>query len=166
VGLPGVRKDEAEGWSEVVFGDSEEEEVPMPGSRAIALAGGLAVSALALVTLASCATQLNPAGKAVKEVDPAEVAGCRLVGKVSGTSGWEGLSSAPGTTQGRNEALNEAAKRGVTHVVWDPVSKGVAQSVTGQGYDCSPEGKSLKPGTPPPPPTPPGPTPTPWPRVA
>jgi hypothetical protein len=130
----------------------------MARSRAFVLAGSLAVSAL---VLPSCTTQLSAEGAKVKAVDASAVAACRYVGLVDGTSGWEGLSSEPGITQGKNEALNAAAKRGVTHVVWDLVSKGVAQSVTGKGYDCSPEGKS--PAAKPTPSSPPAPTPTPWP---
>ncbi len=105
----------------------------MARSRAFILAGVLAVTAL---VLPSCATRLSAAGALIKEVDQSAVAGCEFVGKVEGTSGWEGLSSTPGITQGKNEALNDAARRGITHVVWDQVSKGVAQSVTGRGFRC------------------------------
>ena len=109
----------------------------MARSRAFVLAGGLAVTALGL---SSCMTRLSAPGALIKEVDESAVAGCELVGKVEGTSGWEGLSSSPGITQGKNEALNDASRRGVTHVVWDPVSKGLAQSVTGRGFRCPTEG--------------------------
>ena len=137
----------------------------MPRSRALVHAGGLTVTLLALLSLPSCATRLSAGGAAIKETDAGGVAGCRLVGNVAGTSGWEGLSSAPGAGQGKNEALNDAARRGVTHVVWDAVPKGVAQSVSGKGYDCSPEGRVPKAAPTPTalPSAPPKPAPTPWP---
>jgi hypothetical protein len=114
----------------------------MARSRAFVLAGGLAVTGL---VLSSCMTELSATGALVKEVDESAVAGCELVGKVEGTSGWEGLSSMPGITQGKNEALNDAANRGVTHVVWDPVSKGGPQSVTGRGFRCPTAGEPAAP---------------------
>ena len=128
-----------------------------------------ATLAVTIVVLPSCATRLSPGAEAIKEVDESAVAGCRVVGKVEATSGWEGLSAAPGTSQAKTEALNDAAGRGVTHIVWDQKAKrSVAQSVTGKGYDCSPAGKAAqanpKPAaTPTVSPAPPQPTRTPWP---
>jgi len=105
----------------------------MPRARSFALAGGLVLAAL---SSSACSTALTPTARKIQQVDASRVAECKFVGKIFGNNGWEGLSASPGIEPARVQALNEAGELGATHVVWDPETKSVAQSVTGRAFVC------------------------------
>jgi hypothetical protein len=64
------------------------------------------------------------------------VAGCTFLGQVQGSSGWGNLAASQGMENARNEAQEQAAELGATHVVWSNVSGGYSPYATGRAYRC------------------------------
>lgn len=91
---------------------------------------------LAVALLAGCATSRSPAALTVQEADANMVAGCTYLGDVTGTSGWGGLAASTGIENAKNQALERAAKKGATHVVWNSIAGGWGPSVSGKAYRC------------------------------
>jgi uncharacterized lipoprotein len=86
--------------------------------------------------LAACSTSRSAAAQKVQEADSSMVAGCTFLGDVSGTSGWGGLAASTGIEYAKNQALDQAAKKGATHVVWNTLAGGMSSSVSGKAYKC------------------------------
>lgn len=100
------------------------------------------LSAAALVAsaaLCGCATGRSAAASRVQEADSNMVAGCTYVAEVSGTSGWGGLAASTGIENAKNQALEQAARKGATHVVWNALAGGMGPSVSGKAYRCPPK---------------------------
>jgi D-serine dehydratase len=72
----------------------------------------------------------------VQEADSNMVAGCSYLGEVSGTSGWGGLAASTGIENAKNQALEQAARKRATHVVWNTLAGGMSPSVSGKAYRC------------------------------
>ena len=64
------------------------------------------------------------------------VASCKYLADVQGSSGWGNLAASAGMENSKNEARENAAKLGATHVVWNQVSGGYAPYATGKAYKC------------------------------
>ena len=97
--------------------------------------GMLFLSAVTLC-LASCTTRLSKPAENVKLANDEMVAGCDLLGVVSGSSGWGNLAASAGQVNARNEAQERAARLGATHLVWIAVAGGYSPSASAYAYDC------------------------------
>src|SRR5689334_17311846 len=93
----------------------------------------------ALLLLASCATPAPPVGAPpVQPATPEQVAGCRYLDDVVGTSAWYGAFATQGLENARQDALARAAIAGATHIVWlAPTSTYGSSQVVGKAYRCS-----------------------------
>jgi len=87
--------------------------------------------------VAGCATSPSRDAAKVKEADERMVASCQFLGSVQGSSGWGGLAASTGTQNARNEAQEQAARLGATHVVWAAAAGGFAPSAAGRAYRCA-----------------------------
>ena len=92
-----------------------------------------------LLSSLACATTRSAAAARVQEADATMVAGCTYLGEVSGTSGWGGLAASTGIENAKNQALEQAAKKGATAVVWNALAGGWGPSVSGKAYRCAPQ---------------------------
>lgn len=101
-----------------------------------AIITGLAAVFVSLGASTGCATGRSPAATRIQEADSNMVAGCTYLGEVSGTSGWGGLAASTGIENAKNQALDQAAKKGATHVVWNNLAGGWSPSVSGKAYRC------------------------------
>ena len=86
--------------------------------------------------LVGCATAPSPQAVAVRDADQKMVENCEFVGDVMGSSGWGGIVASVGTRNAQNEARDQAAQLGATHVTWNMLSGGWAPSVSGKAYRC------------------------------
>lgn len=77
---------------------------------------------MGLAATMGCTSSLSgPASKVVWVNAPQQVAGCEGLGIVEGSSSQSGPANiATGRVNARNEALEQAAARGATHVHWLP----------------------------------------------
>lgn len=89
------------------------------------------------LVLVGCATAPSPQAMAVRDADAKMVEGCQYLGDVTGTSGFGGLVASVGTKNAQNEARDQAAGLGATHVVWNMLAGGMAPSVSGKAYRCA-----------------------------
>lgn len=97
----------------------------------------LASSSVAAAFFASgCAVAPSTAASRVQEADAQMVASCKFVGEVQGSSGWGNLAASAGMENAKNEARENAAKLGATHVVWDNIAGGYSPYVSGKAYKC------------------------------
>ncbi len=96
-------------------------------------------AAASLVVALACTTQLSPrAARIVWAKAPSDVAGCEYLGTVSGSSLQSGdLNRDIGLSNSRNEALEDAAAKGATHVHWLEDQVGMEIRVTAEAYACS-----------------------------
>ncbi|MBY5969125.1 DUF4156 domain-containing protein [Halomonas sp. DP5Y7-2] len=84
----------------------------------------------------------------VKAADERRVTGCKFIGEVQGSSGWGNIAASRGMDNARNEAQEEAAKLGATHIVWMNISGGYSPFAIGRAYDCSgSESPSVRPSS-------------------
>ena len=95
-----------------------------------------AVLVLILLPLGACATSRSAAAMRVQEADSNMVAGCTFLGEVAGTSSVGGAVASTGIENAKNEALERAAGKGATHVVWNALVGGEQPSVSGKAYRC------------------------------
>jgi hypothetical protein len=74
----------------------------------------------------------------IRDAQPSEVATCKFVGRVQGSSGWGGVAACDkGRANAMNEAREEAAKRHGTHITWSNVSCGGGGAVAeAEVFDC------------------------------
>lgn len=92
---------------------------------------------VALVATSGCATRMSASAAAVQGADEGQVAGCKFLGEVQGSSGWGNIAASKGMDNARNEAQEKAAKLGATHIVWMNISGGYSPFAIGRAYDCS-----------------------------
>jgi hypothetical protein len=64
------------------------------------------------------------------------VTSCKYVGEVQGSSGWGNLAASAGMENAKNEARENAAKLGATHIVWGNIAGGYSPYVSGKAYKC------------------------------
>lgn len=101
--------------------------------RALPRSSILMLPLLALVPLASGCVTLTPAAARLREAAPEGVTQCAFQGTVIGV---DNKASFGGSTveRAKTDALNRAAERGATHVVWLSVSGNTAMA---RAYQCS-----------------------------
>jgi len=77
----------------------------------------------------------------VRDADQSDVGRCEFVGRVSGSSSWGGTSACgTGERNAMNEAREQAAELGATHVVWRSVNCDMSGThADGEAFDCSRE---------------------------
>jgi hypothetical protein len=86
---------------------------------------------IGFVSLASaCAPSLTHAGAQIREAAPEGVTQCVFLGTVIDDSGQSAIEFA------RIDALNRAAERGTTHVVWVSVSASHGATAMARAYRC------------------------------
>lgn len=98
--------------------------------------GGLACIALAV----GCASTLSERASMIQWADqPQQVAGCRHLGIVDGSSSQTGPANiSTGRNNARNEVLENAAKRGATHIHWMSNDESfMAIHMTAEAFDCT-----------------------------
>lgn len=97
--------------------------------------------ALALLA-AGCAAPSAPytAVRQSSPVRPAaadQVAQCRYLDDIVGTSGWYGIFATQGIENARAEAFAKAESIGATHIVWQPRTEVFGStSIAGKAYRC------------------------------
>lgn len=84
----------------------------------------------------ACTTTLSGPARKVAITDDREVANCRMLGEVHGSSGWGNLAASAGMENAKNEALEQAAALGATHVTFTNVAGGYSPYATGKAYRC------------------------------
>ncbi len=93
------------------------------------------ISTILLVSLiAGCATQISDRGRMVRIAHPTDVSNCALMGRVIAKSRIPYLQV--GVYSAENEALDQAAAAGATHVVWEKREGGFFSQVEGLMYQC------------------------------
>lgn len=88
------------------------------------------------ILVSACATTLSPAARQVRVADTSMVSDCTFLGNAQGSSGWGNLAASTGMQNARNEAREQAADMGATHVVWENVEGGYSPSAFGKAYRC------------------------------
>lgn len=96
----------------------------------------------AVLVLAGCATTLSSTASRVIQADDQMVASCRFLGQVSGSSGFGNIAASTGMENARNEATEQAARLGATHIVFQRVSGGYSPSADARAYKCEPPNKN------------------------
>ncbi|HEX5856119.1 MAG TPA: hypothetical protein VFZ57_10910 [Thermoanaerobaculia bacterium] len=95
-----------------------------------------AAAFLALVWLVGCVTSRSPAASLIEEADDKMVSGCTYAGEVFGVSSMGGPDI--GTENEKTKALEQAAEKHATHVVWNSLVAGKeSSSVSGKAYRCA-----------------------------
>lgn len=96
---------------------------------------------LLALSLAGCATALTTEAARITQVDRNDrttVKDCKTMGEVVGTSSYGGLfMQEAGKSYAKNQAMNEAANMGATHVVWTTAEGGFfGGKAYGVAYKC------------------------------
>jgi hypothetical protein len=86
--------------------------------------------------LAGCSTTPSASALRVKIADDREVSNCKFITNVQGSSGLGNLAASTGIQNAKNEALEQAAADGATHVVWTSTEGFMGSSATGEAYRC------------------------------
>ena len=73
----------------------------------------------------------------VVDADAAQVAHCTFVEDVDGRSVFGERLAQAGIAKAKEDARNQAAKAGATHVVWGKVSSTDITTVAGKAYRCN-----------------------------
>lgn len=96
-----------------------------------------------LVSLALCgcvaipSTQTNDAPK-IAQATSEQVASCKLLGAVEGTSPLHGFFYAQGLENAKRESMDKAAALGGTHLVWSaPTAQLYRTGIVAQAYRCA-----------------------------
>lgn len=92
------------------------------------------IGLLALVS--GCASPLSPKAERIVEARHSDVRDCREVGDVRGHASGFHWSSAAAMNSARDQALEQAADRDATHVVWDNIEEGMTAYTAGTAYRC------------------------------
>jgi hypothetical protein len=103
------------------------------------IVGPLACVAVALFVMSGCATTLSPAAARINESAKGTVSGCKYLGEVTGTSREGSVIEVlykTGEGRAKNEALENAAKLGGTHIVWRSHIEAVPAVAMGDVYSC------------------------------
>lgn len=61
---------------------------------------------------------------------------CKFVADVQGSSGWGNIAASAGMQNAKNEAREQAAEMGATHIIWTGVAGGYSPYATGKAYIC------------------------------
>ena len=89
-----------------------------------------------ILILFGCATAPSPKASNIQDADYRQVKNCRFVGDVYGSSGWGNLAASTGIQNAKNEAREQAAAIGATHIVWVQIVGGSSPYVVGKAYRC------------------------------
>ncbi len=89
-----------------------------------------------LALLSGCASTLSPQAERIVEAHQKEVRECRELGEVRGHASGFHWSSAAAMSNARDKALEQAADRNATHVVWSHADEDMTASVAGIAYRC------------------------------
>ncbi|AZZ36185.1 hypothetical protein CIK05_05040 [Bdellovibrio sp. qaytius] len=103
--------------------------------KKIMLFAGLAL------TLSGCATAITHEAAHIVQVNENEknqVKDCKTLGQVTGTSSYGGLfMQEAGKSYAKNQAINDAANMGATHVMWTLAEGGFfGGHAAGVAYKC------------------------------
>ena len=91
----------------------------------------------AALLLTACATTLSEKARSVKLADINIVKECQLLNTVEGSSSVSGLMVSQGIQNARNEAIENAAELGATHIVITESIGGSVPYVAGNAYNCN-----------------------------
>jgi hypothetical protein len=87
--------------------------------------------------LSACATAPSERAASVKDADPKMVETCTYLGEVEGTSMFGGPGGhGAAVNNSKNEARDQAAAMGATHVVWNNMTESTLTAVAGRAYKC------------------------------
>jgi len=89
-----------------------------------------------LALCSSCAVAPSSTAARVQDADAKMVASCKYLGEVQGSSGWGNLAASAGMENAKNEARENAAKLGATHLLWNNINGGFSPYVSGKAYSC------------------------------
>lgn len=86
----------------------------------------------------SCASTPSASAASIVETDEKGVAQCSFVATVSGSSMLGGAVQERARENAKTAALEQAAKKGATHIVWTDVHSTVSNGASAQGraYRC------------------------------
>jgi|HubBroStandDraft_1064217.scaffolds.fasta_scaffold00177_28 hypothetical protein len=93
----------------------------------------LGVSSLCLASV-GCGSSLTVGSAHIREADPERVGQCAFLGTVVGHAG--SFDSSP-VHDAQTEALNAAAEKGATRVVWVSLSVSRGATAFARAYQCS-----------------------------
>jgi hypothetical protein len=79
--------------------------------------GPLVFVAVALFVMSGCAS-LSPGAAKIQQVEKPTVSECKYLGEVIGTSKAGNMVYDVGKNRAKDDALEQAAKLGGTHIVW------------------------------------------------
>lgn len=91
----------------------------------------------AAVVLVGCAASLSPGAARIVEAHPSEVESCEPAGAVYGGASGFHWSESSAMASARNKALESAAKRDATHVVWQHDEGRITPEIHGTAYRCA-----------------------------
>lgn len=93
---------------------------------------------LVLLLLAGCATVPSERAAQIREALPQHVASCMFVGTVHGSSLLGGHRAGDGYINAKVEALEQAAAKSATHVVFDALNDNAITGTraAGKAYIC------------------------------
>jgi hypothetical protein len=101
---------------------------------------GWSVPALLLcgVIVTGCSSTATPAASRITETDERGVEQCTFVALVNGSSMLGGAMQGRARENAKTDALNDAAEKGATHIVWVDVTSTVSNGASAQGraYRC------------------------------
>jgi hypothetical protein len=89
------------------------------------------------LSLCACATAPSERAAQIRDADPKMIESCTYVGEVEGTSMWGGPGGhGAAISNSKNEARDQAAAKGATHIVWNNMTEGSVTAVAGRAYRC------------------------------
>jgi uncharacterized protein YcfL len=91
---------------------------------------------IALLLMTGCTTSLSARAVKVQDADMTIMERCKFVADVQGSSGWVNLAASAGMQNAKNEAREQAAEMGATHIIWTGVAGGYSPYATGKAYIC------------------------------
>lgn len=96
---------------------------------------------LLALSLTGCATALTHEASRITQIDQSQksmVKDCKTMGEVMGSSSYGGLfMQEAGKNYAKNQAMNEAANMGATHVMWTTAEGGFfGGKAYGVAYKC------------------------------
>lgn len=93
-------------------------------------------SILLVLSLTACATSLSERGALVQESDGQDVGGCQFIGTMTGSAAGSGLGGEPAIETAKAKAINKAADKGATHIVWLNISGEAEPAASAKAYRC------------------------------
>lgn len=93
------------------------------------------LACLSSLTMLAACTTVQP--NTIREVNEADVKGCRMAGPVQGADAiFVGLSAGVGSKNARAKAMNAAVRLGATDVVWSQQGTSMTNEWVGKAYVC------------------------------